>query len=125
MALSVEAELKQALAARDPDRIAALYAEDALLLTPGRPAAKGRHGIARMMAEDFKDPAFNVELTGEATGLSGDIAYTRGTMTVSFTNRATQKTETIPGNFLQIFRQQSDGEWKIIEDISSPAAPQG
>ena len=118
-------EMQEAFDAKDPVRIAAFYAEDALFFTPARPPAHGREAIHGMMAEDVKDPGFRLDLTPHATSVSasGDLGYVRGTLCLSFTNPGTGQVQTIGANYLQVFLKSADGFWKVVEDISSPAAP--
>jgi uncharacterized protein (TIGR02246 family) len=119
-------ELQQAIDARDPARIADFYAEDAMFLTPGRPAVQGRDAVERMMIEDLNDPGFGLALTVQASHVaaSGDLGYARGTLRLSFTNPQTGEVGSIAANYLQVFRKDGDGSWKVIEDISSPPAAQ-
>ncbi len=125
MKLAVHAEIVAAFRARDPARIAALYAEDAVFFTPGRSPVVGREAVGRVMAEDLEDPGFSLELADQETRVSasGDLACTRGTFRASFTNPQTGEVQTIGGNYLQVLRKNSDGSWEIVEDISSPGAP--
>jgi uncharacterized protein (TIGR02246 family) len=123
----IQADLIAALKARDPARIAGLYADDAVFVTPGRAPVIGRKAVAEIMVEDLKDPGFSLELTERTSrmAVSGDLAYSRGTFTASFTNPETGQVQSIGGTFLQVLRKQEDGGWQILEDISSPGPPPG
>ena len=125
MKLPIHNEVVAAFTARDPDRIAGLYAEDAVFFTPGRPAIAGRAAIAKVMAEDFRDPGFSLELADQhsAISASGDLAYTRGAFKVGFTSPGSHEVQSVGGNYLQVFRKKADGGWEIVEDISSPGVP--
>jgi uncharacterized protein (TIGR02246 family) len=125
MKLPIQAEIVAAFEARDADRIASLYAEDAVFFTPGRPATIGRAAIAEVMIEDLQDPGFALELVGQTTlvAASGDLAYARGTFKASFTNPQSRQVQSVGGTYLQVFRKRTDGSWEILEDISSPGPP--
>jgi uncharacterized protein (TIGR02246 family) len=125
MKLPVHSELVAAFASRDAARVAGLYAEDALFFTPGRPAVRGRSAILDLMKADFEDPGFSLELHEQRTSVSssGDLAYARGTFRASFTGPGSREVRSVGGNYLQIFRKARDGRWEILEDISSPGAP--
>jgi uncharacterized protein (TIGR02246 family) len=127
MQLTIQTELVAAFEARDAPRIASLYAEDAVFITPGRPAVMGREAVAKVMIEDLQDPGFSLKLTEQTTktASAGDLAYSRGRFSVSFTNPSSGKVETLGGNYLQIFRKKADDSWEILEDISSPGPPGG
>jgi uncharacterized protein (TIGR02246 family) len=119
-----EAEMLAAFKAKDGAKVASHYAEDAVVATPGRAAGHGKAAISAMMAEDFKDPAFTLDFTNEKTAVaaSGDLAYTRGTFRVSYTNPQSKKAEKAAGSYVTVFRKQADGSWKVVEDLSTPGA---
>jgi uncharacterized protein (TIGR02246 family) len=121
MKLPIHNDLVAAFHARDPARIADLYAADAVFVTSGRPPVEGRDAIEQVMREDLQDPGFKLALTDEKTIVSaaGDLAYSRGTFQASFTNPHTSDVQTIGGNYLQVLQKQDDGAWKVLEDISS------
>ena len=124
MTLAILNEMEAAFSSRDADRVAALYAPDATFCAPGRPVVEGREAVAQMMAEDFRDPAFALTLDWRKLQLSasGDLAYVHGRLFLSFTNPQTGQVASIGGNYLQVMRQEPDGGWLVVEDISSPAA---
>lgn len=117
-----EAQMFAGFKARDAAKASSVYAEDALLATPEQTPVKGRQAIGEMFARDFKDPAFSLDLTNEKTDVaaSGDLAYTRGTFRIAFTNPGTKKVENGAGTYLTVFRKQEDGSWKVTEDLATP-----
>jgi len=119
-----EAGMLAAFKAKDAARIPGFYSDDAVLAMPGRAALTGREAVAKAIGEDVKDPAFALDFTNEKTDVagSGDIAYTRGTFRVAYTNPQSKKVENVAGNYVTIFKKQADGSWKVVEDISSPGA---
>ncbi|CAA9305789.1 MAG: hypothetical protein AVDCRST_MAG90-96 [uncultured Microvirga sp.] len=123
----IQADLIAAFRARDPARIAGFYAVDSVFVTPGRPPVIGRQAVAEVMVEDLTDPSFNLELTEQTSRMaaSGDLAYSRGTFTASFTNPQTGQVQSIGGTYLQVLGKREDGSWEILEDISSPGPPSG
>ena len=48
---------------------------------------------------------------------SGDLAYRRGSFTITFTNPQTNQPENGAGTYLTVFKKQADGNWKIVEDF--------
>jgi uncharacterized protein (TIGR02246 family) len=107
--------------AKDAAKVAAGYGDDAVVAVPGMPAAKGRDSIARDIAADLKDPAFSIDFTNDATEVaaSGELAYTRGTFRVGFTDPATKRPTTQTGNYVTVFRKGSDGGWKAVADYAT------
>lgn len=120
-----EADMLAAFKAKDAARIASYYGDDAVVSMPGRAALTGREAVSKTIGEDLKDPAFTLDFTNEKTDVaaSGDIAYTRGTFRVAYTDPQSKKVENVAGNYVTIFKKQADGSWKVVEDISSPGAP--
>ena len=122
-----EGEMLAAFKARDHSKLAGYYADDAVMATPGRAAASGKAAIAQMLEADMKDPAFALDFANARTlvAASGDIAYTRGTFRVTFTDPATKKPRQGGGHYVTIFRKQPDGSWKAIEDVASEGGANG
>jgi uncharacterized protein (TIGR02246 family) len=111
----------------DAKAIAALYAEDAVLLPPGAPAAKGRAAIREFMTKDIAGSkaagaVFHVNPKTDV-GVSGDMGWESGTYWVTVKGATVES-----GKFLSVSRKK-DGKWLYIRDTwnadapSSPAAP--
>jgi ketosteroid isomerase-like protein len=128
LTMSDEAALRQALdtemrAANEADVASwtALYAPDAIVLRPHAPPVEGREAIQRWL---LTLPAIS-HAKGEgveAVG-SGDLAYLRGgyRMTFSFPGVPTPIEE--QGKFIQIYRRQGDGSWRMTREIYNSDLP--
>ncbi|MEA3054482.1 MAG: hypothetical protein QOG72_3385 [Sphingomonadales bacterium] len=110
--------------AKDPAKVAGAYADDAVVAVPGMAPARGAAAIRAATDADLKDPAFAIDFTNESTQVAaaGDLAYTRGSFRVTFTDPTTKKPQNVAGSYLTIFRKQGDGSWKAIEDYAVPGA---
>ncbi|MEA3040265.1 MAG: hypothetical protein QOE79_2778 [Sphingomonadales bacterium] len=115
-----ERDMLAAWKAKDAARVASLYTDDAAVATPGAPLVKGHDAILKSVGDDLKDPAFSLDFSNEDTRVagSGEVAYTRGTFRVGFTNPQTKKPQTMSGNYLTVFAKQSGGAWKAAEDFA-------
>jgi uncharacterized protein (TIGR02246 family) len=120
-----EVQANQAWAAKDPEKIVAYYADDAVLMTPGMEAVHGKDAIRSGLKEMLADPALSLTFQASKVEVakSGDIGYTEGTYKLTVTDPATHKPISDHGNYVTTFRKQADGSWKAVTDIASSAVP--
>ncbi|MDP8995260.1 MAG: nuclear transport factor 2 family protein, partial [Pseudomonadota bacterium] len=90
-----EAQMLRDIQSRNADAVANHYSEDATVIFPGEPPFRGRDAIAAEMRGLLQDPAFALDLTNEKTDVDagGNLAYTRGTFQVTYTNSDTNTPE--------------------------------
>ena len=98
----------------DAKAVAALYAQDALLLPPGAPGVNGRAAILAFFTKDIAasknaDVVFNLNPKTDV-GISGDLGWESGTYTVTVKGAVVES-----GKFLSVSRKQ-DGKWLYIRD---------
>lgn len=117
------ASYASAVMAKDWAALAALYAEDAIILPPNHPPVTGRvaiktyfEGFPPMSA--FEVPALEIEGRG-------DIALVRGTYSLTISQEGAAPV-TDSGKWMEMRRKQADGSWIILRDIwnSDMAMPQ-
>lgn len=120
-----ETRWSQDFASKDPAKMASYYTDDATFMGPGMPPASGREAIQKFDAEMAKDPAFSLHFQSSKIDVasSGDLAYSRGTYTLTTTNPATKKPIDDHGGYLTAFRKQADGSWKAVADIVVSEVP--
>jgi uncharacterized protein (TIGR02246 family) len=108
-------------AAKDADKIANFYAEDAVLYTPGAPPVKGKAAIRTALGDMLKDPSMTLAYATERAEASkgSDIGFTAGSYTMTMTDPKTKKVKNSKGSYLTVFKKQSDGTWKAIEDMTN------
>ena len=112
-------EILAALEARDSAKVASYYAPDAVIATTGRPAAKDGRAVSKAIKDDIADPNFKLSVSDGKTDVaaSGDLAYRRVSLTVTYTNPQTKQVENAAATALTVFRKQADGSWKVVEDF--------
>ena len=115
-----DSEMKAANAA-DAAGWASLYAEDAIVLRPHAPAVQGREAIRQWLAT--LPPISNAKGQGVEVVGHGDLAYLRGTYTMTFSVPGVPAPIEEQGKFLQIYRKQSDGSWKMTREIYNSDLP--
>jgi uncharacterized protein (TIGR02246 family) len=111
--------------AKDVDKWAGFFAEDASGLFPGAAILNGRATIKAAMASFLADPNFSLSLqsTRAMASKGGDMAYSQGTYTMTMTDPKTKKPMTDKGKYLTIFTKQPDGSWKAIADTFNSDSP--
>jgi len=101
----------------DAAGIAAFYAEDAILMPPNQPMVRGK----KALQEFFQGMIDKVGGTHTSQmvefGVEGDLAYQVATIALTDTKTPDQ------GRFLEIFRRQQDGSWKIHRCIWNSDKP--
>jgi ketosteroid isomerase-like protein len=97
------------------------FAEDYVSLEQPGELSRGRAAYRAMldtMAQRGKWHA--IEYRADGLDISGDLAvrYGRFSMTYALTGKDTASEG---GNFLHVWRRQSDGSWRVTRDISNYA----
>ncbi|MBW8041985.1 MAG: SgcJ/EcaC family oxidoreductase [Planctomycetes bacterium] len=114
-----------ALKTGDLELLLSLHTDDVILMGPGKPSIIGKEKIRANMKRAFEN--FTYKSTGniEEVQVSGDLAFSRGTYTISLTPKAGSGTiNVIPDSkFLTICKRQPDGSWKIYRDCYSSNVP--
>ncbi len=118
-------EWSQHAASKDVEKILSYWTDDALVISAGEPALKGKAGIRQMVEGSFKSPGFQIswEPKSAEVSKSGDMGYllenTKMIMTDSTGKQSTQNFEAIT-----IWKKQADGSWKCAVDVLSPVPGQ-
>ncbi len=98
--------------------LAALHTEDVLELPPNASAVNGRQGVESTAKELYDAGWKNMSLSSVQIGSDGDLAYNTGTFSVD-----TPTGEGVTGKFVDIYKRQADGSWKIHVTISNSDTP--
>jgi uncharacterized protein (TIGR02246 family) len=108
-------------AAKEFDKCAAYYMDDAVLFAPGVPAVIGRDNIRAFFVRAFSAPnaaQFAITIAGIDVAKSGDLAEDRGTYQSTTTDKK-GKTTTVDGHYVLVWKKQADGSWKVAADTSA------
>jgi uncharacterized protein (TIGR02246 family) len=120
-----EATWNKDWATKDIDRIVSHYADDASVEVPNVPIMTGKDAIRTGLKEFMADP--NLALTFQASQVevakAGDLAYTRGTYSMTMTDPTSKQAVTERGKYVTLYRKQPDGSWKAVEDINNADSP--
>ena len=107
--------------------VAALYADDAVLMPPGAPPARGTAAIKDAIAKEIAGAkkggvTFSIG-THDEVGISGDMAWHSGVYFVlDKTNKPVDS-----GKFLEVW-ERKNGKWRVVRDMwnsgGASAAPE-
>jgi uncharacterized protein (TIGR02246 family) len=114
-----EVKWNQEFKARDQEALLNHYAEDAFFVGTGVPGANGATEIRKVYAGGLADHYFSVSFASDKIDSSGDLAYARGHFTESFQDPKSHQIVTDKGSYLTIYKKQSDGSWKAVEDFAA------
>ena len=91
------------------------YTEDAVILPPNEPAVQGWEPIKAYILKEIPTTHFEVNIT-EIDG-RGDLAYVQGTYWLTYLAPDGSGPAKDIGKYIEIWRKQSTGDWKVIRDI--------
>jgi uncharacterized protein (TIGR02246 family) len=120
-----EARWNREFVAKDLEKLAAHYADDAVLVAPGMPAISGRDAIRKMLTDMLQDPALSLkfQVSRVEVSSSGDLGFTQGSYQMTMTDPASKQVMHDRGSYVTTYRKQPDGAWKAIADIASSEIP--
>jgi ketosteroid isomerase-like protein len=77
------------------------------------------------MKDVLTDPNWSLALQPVQVEVSrgADLGYTRGTYVLVAADPATKKAVTEKGRFVTVFRKETNGSWKAVQDMNNPEAP--
>ena len=122
--IKMEAAFDQATLERGLDGFMSFFAEDGAVLMPNIGPVKGRAAIRKTKEAGFSRPGFSLRWKPEYADIaaSGDLGYTYGPYTLTFTG-ADGKKVTRTGRYFTIWKKQQDGSWKVMLDDGVPDDP--
>ncbi len=106
-------EYRDILMRGDPQALASMFTENAVLLEPGMEEFRGREAIERFATGMF-DEFMLTAITGEITELTvhGDSVYEWGTY-VEQGGRPGEPITSYPGRYMAFWQRAADGKWRI------------
>ena len=95
--------------------VAAVYADDAVVLPPGSPRVTGRDGIRQFWQAVIDSGVRNVSLQTDDLDVSGEMAREIGTGTLTVRAEDGQE-QLVTVKYVVIWKRQGD-EWRMDTDI--------
>jgi uncharacterized protein (TIGR02246 family) len=115
-------EWSQIASTADIEKTLGYWADDAVVMLAGQPILTGKKDIRKMVEESFKSPGFKINWEPQSVQVSesGDMAYLVEKESISM-NDSSGKTMTLYSNGVTVWKKQTDGSWKNVVDVSTPA----
>lgn len=108
----------------DVDRRLALWADDGVVLRPGRAPVEGKEAIHQKVEGGFSSETYeDMTIENVEVETSGDMAFARGRYTVQGADDATGEPFSVDGTYMSIFKRQADGTWKLYRDMTHSNIP--
>jgi uncharacterized protein (TIGR02246 family) len=120
---AAEAAQIKAVAALDAAAAVSVYTDDVVAMDAESPTIQGKENMRQWLEKFFQDkPQFSASTAQVEVARSGDLAYSRGTGTMTVKSK---KGKPIEANFkyLSVWKKQADGSWKMIVDTMIPDPP--
>jgi ketosteroid isomerase-like protein len=109
----------------DIKALSSLTTEDHIMIAPNRQPIVGKAANDAANGRAFEQVDIDETWSPLETVISGDLAYQRGTFTVTATAKSGGTPRNLSGHFLRIYRRQPDGSWRMTRDMfnsDNPAA---
>ena len=118
---SLGREWEEAANTGQVDRLVAIYAPDAVILPPAGPVIEGSETIRELFRQEFERFDTKLAFTTQAIEVDDEMAFRRGRYVWRGTPRMTGQTVETANKFLEVWRKQPDGSWRIAVDMWNPA----
>jgi uncharacterized protein (TIGR02246 family) len=110
-----------AMNAADWERVARSFSEDGVRIPPNEEPHEGREAIERWLGGI--EELTRYELSRDEIGGADGIAYVRGQYAITLRPMGARAPLSDQGDFLEIWRKESDGVWRIIEAMWNTRLP--
>jgi uncharacterized protein (TIGR02246 family) len=104
----------------NPEMVAAIFTDDALMLSQGGKVFKGRQQILQRQKEAMESVTrpITVSVVTVKIWLDGDTAYETGKYKYEYAEKDKPIKE--EGRYVTMWKRQSDGLWKLSMDMAVP-----
>jgi ketosteroid isomerase-like protein len=120
--LAADATWMRLYHAKDLAKSLAFCDEEGSMLPPNAPIAIGKEALAKSIARDFANGDITWHANKVGVARSGDLGYTSGTYETTFKD-ASGKTVSDKGKYLTVWKEQANGDWKVLYDMFNSDLP--
>jgi ketosteroid isomerase-like protein len=120
----LDAKWSAAAGAKDIDKTVSYYSEDAIVMPPNASSATTKEAIRSAWKEMLTSPgaAISWKATKVEVAKSGDIGFISGTYKLTM-NDPSGKPVTDHGKYVEVWKKQPGGMWKVAADIWNSDLP--
>jgi uncharacterized protein (TIGR02246 family) len=121
---ALDADWSKAAADKDIAKIMSYYADTAIMLEPGGPAAKGKEAIQKNWSSTFAAPGTSLTFapTTIVVARSGDLAYDFGSYDLTAPDKK-GKPQSSKGLYVVVWQKEPGGHWHVILDGPTSTTP--
>jgi uncharacterized protein (TIGR02246 family) len=102
----------------DVDAVLQLMAPDVVFLVAGQPPMVGTEAFAKSMRAVLADHVIESESTIDEIAVSGDMAYSRTSLSVTIVSKHGKLPLKRTGHTLSILRKDGAGTWRLTRDAN-------
>jgi uncharacterized protein (TIGR02246 family) len=119
-------EWSAAAEAKDAQKFASFYADDAVLMLEKAPDLHGKSAIAEAIGGMMQDLNFALSFQTDdvVAARSGDLAYETGSYSLT-TSDPKKEPATTRGHYVVVWQKQADKTWKALVDAPVSDPPEG
>ena len=123
--MQISREWSKSAATDSVEKTISYWAEDAIVMSPGQPALKGKKAIREMVESSSKIPGFKISWEPLSVSVSkgGDMAYMIEQNQIIFSD-SLGKPITEYNKVVTVWRKEANGSWKNIVDMWNADASQ-
>jgi ketosteroid isomerase-like protein len=106
------------------DKTVAYYSDDAIVMPANAPIARTKEAIRNVWKDLLMSPgaAISWKVAKVEVSKSGDMAYSSGTYELTM-NDASGKPVNDRGKYLEVWKKQAGGTWKVVVDMWNSDLP--
>jgi uncharacterized protein (TIGR02246 family) len=119
MILESEERYAAAINASDVNEIDDLFAEDAVLMLPDRPAVIGREAIVAHQREFFRSIRASIKSVVAEVEMLESIVYVRGAFNYSMAPKMGGEAVVMRGKYINLYKLDEMKQWRIWRSINN------
>ena len=121
-----KSEYREGFNTGDADRVVSVFAAEFTDNSDGRPSRYGKDAPAKLrryLEDLFAEYTTHLNIIMAAIVISGDLAYDYGWHEITLTPRSGGEPILVRKRYLELWRKQKSGEWRIIRYIDNNDLP--